>query len=325
MSNRALNWAFDSGLPSGPRFVLVVLGDAGTDHSGEDWTCFPSVARIMEMTGMGRSTVERHLSWLWSEGWISREPRKRKDGTLGINDYVLHRRPETRAALKAERASIPARPGRRPTLNMRDGETLKSAVSNPQIGDQQTLNLRGQEPSDDPSDQPTSSAREPGDDGFDEVCGLWPYKGRKFTRWPAARAAWARACQVETPERLRHAVEACARDPDRIKGDHGWPGLDVFLRDEIWRSYLPGAAEGPSEGAAAKPVRRFEGPCELRAEIVALTDEGFAASYLDRAAWDPETRTIRPHGRTAHANLTARAGRIIRKHGAQLAPIGETA
>lgn len=300
MSNRALNWAFDSGLPSGQRFVLVVLADHAGNHSGEDWTCFPAVETLVDMTGMGRSTVERHLSWLWAEGWISREPRVRADGTLGINDYVLHRLPERRAVLKEERARMEKLPGRRrsggddPSLKSRDGPSLKSRVSNPQIEgwtpSEPSLKSRGQEPPSEPSDEPTTRVREPGDDGFDEVATLWPLKGRKFTRWPAARAAWAKARQVESVERLQAAIAACARDPDRAKGDFGWPGLDVFLRDEIWRGYLPGAAEAAAPQPALRT--RFAGPPELRAAIVAAATEDFAAAYLDRASFDGEA--VRP-------------------------------
>lgn len=328
MSNRALNWAFDSDLPTGPRFVLVVLGDAGSDHSGEDWTCFPSVERIMEMTGMGRSTVERHLTWLWSEGWISREPRRRKDGTLGINDYVLHRSPEVRERLKTERSEVEAKPGRRrspsldmrdsPTLKSRDGPSLKSRVTIPQIEGYQPSN-RGdiEEPSVQPSEEPSLSVREPGDDGFDEVATLWPLKGRRFTKWPAARAAWAYARQTETAERLRAAVVSCANDPTRLKGDYGWPGLDSFLRDETWRGYLP---EALATARPSAPERSgFAGPVEIRAAVVAERDEGFAGSYLDRASWCAETQTVTAANGVAFDRLKP-LRRIIEHHGAQLAP-----
>jgi DNA-binding transcriptional MocR family regulator len=319
LSNRALNWAFDSGLPPGQRFVLVVLGDAGSDHSGEDWSCFPSVKAIMEMTGFGRSTVERHLSWLWSEGWISREPRLRADGTLGINDYVLHREPERREALKSERAGVDRTPGsrREGPLKSRGPDPSNRGDMSPQIEGSDTLKSRGQEPSLEPLLEPSLRAREPGDDGFDEACTFWPLKGRRFTKWPAARAAWALARQHETAERLRAAILACANDPTRLKGDYGWPGLDSFLRDETWRGYLPEALATATPQAAVRSG--FAGPVEIRAAVVAERDEGFAGSYLDRASWCAVTQTVTAANGVAFDRLKP-LRRIIEHHGAQLAP-----
>lgn len=103
MSNRALTWAFEADLDSGRKFVLVALADHAADHSGEDWTCFPSTARLVAQTGMSVSTVERHLKGLWRDGWLSRARRRRKDGTLGIYDFTLHRDVERRAELRDAR------------------------------------------------------------------------------------------------------------------------------------------------------------------------------------------------------------------------------
>lgn len=322
MSNKALTWAFESGLPSGARFVLVALADAGSDHSGEDWTCFPSVNKIMDMTGQGRSTVERHLSWLWAEGWISRKARVRPDGTLGINDFTLHRRAETRADLKADRAVQERRPGRRPSLKSRDGETPKSRVSIPQIDDQQTLNLRGHEPSSDPLIDPSTRAREPGDDGFDEIYALWPKRGQKFTKVPAARAAWAKARELESHERLRQAVLNCATDPDRVKGDFGWPGLDRFLCDETWRGYLPEGGSGPVGGTNP----RFEGPAEIRDAVIAAAPAAeveIIRGCIDRAAWDAGRGLVIPATTWAFGKLRAPdVAAAIRHQGADLAAPG---
>lgn len=298
MSNRALNWAFDSGIPAGQRFVLVVLADAGSDHSGEDWTCFPSVKSIMDMTGMGRSTVERHISWLRDEGWVSIEPRRRKDGTLGINDYRLHRDANRRAELKAERAGQTRVPGLRAVPQIEGTGPLKSRDTTPQIEGtsrgEPPLKSRGQEPLAEPSMEPSARAREPGSEGLDEVGVLWPVKGRKFTDWPTARAKWAWACELVGEAAMVAALRAASADPDLVRRKFV-PALDRWLTDEGWRAYLPSKA---SAGCAVAGAARteFAGPPELRAAIVAdpRFGEGFAGSFLDRARWDELNRIVYP-------------------------------
>lgn len=325
MSNKALTWAFESGLATGPRFVLVVLADHAGDHSGEDWSCYPSIARIAEFAGMGRSTVERHISWLWREGWISRVPRWRPDGSLGINDYTLHRAPEKREALKASRARVdelsalcdafaagddeaeppPSIRGVPPPLDLRGGP--------PRIGATPPLDLRAHEPSaDKPSSEP-SSAREPGDDGFDELCTLWPLGGRKFTRWPEARAAYAKSRESESFERLKAALIDCSKDPRRLKGDHGFPGLQKFFADEIWRGYLKG-----SEPVSVRT--RFAGPDDLRDDAIRARDETWVNLNLDRAAWNAEARTITAHKDSAFLAMRACMGGVLARHNATLCP-----
>ncbi len=81
MSNAAMNYVDDHASPemgSGAFFVLFRLADHATDHSGEDWTCFPSVGRLQAKTHLSRATVERHLTNIY-----------RKLGAAGRSDALV--------------------------------------------------------------------------------------------------------------------------------------------------------------------------------------------------------------------------------------------
>jgi DNA-binding IclR family transcriptional regulator len=80
LSNAAITWCSNLHPGKGPKGVLFCLADRATDHSGEDWTCFPSIADIMKWTDYSRAAVERNLQLLWREGFISRKRRRRGRG-----------------------------------------------------------------------------------------------------------------------------------------------------------------------------------------------------------------------------------------------------
>lgn len=81
----SLNWAWSQNIPTGPKFVLVCLAD----HADEAQSCYPSVARICRLTGLGESTVRRHLGWLEDHGYIRTSSRRRSDGTQTSNRFAL--------------------------------------------------------------------------------------------------------------------------------------------------------------------------------------------------------------------------------------------
>jgi hypothetical protein len=290
LSNRALSWAFDAPLDPGPKFVLVALGDHAADHSGEDWTCFPSLARLTAMTGMSTRTVERHLKDLWRAGWISRVRRRRADGKLGIYDFTLHRDPERRAELAQARGEAragedPRESDSEPPVRLTGGEGAEPPVNltpaTRQIGPQPPVNLTGQEPLGEPLEEPsTGRAREPGADGFEAAVALWPDSGRKRTDWRAGRAAWAWACERVEPERLHQAVARCAADPEMAVGDFGWPGLHGWLSGERWRPWLP----RPAEEAAPVGVAAWAGPEAVADLVLGRLGAGFAGT-LARCGW----------------------------------------
>ena len=72
MSIKLIDKVTESGLPTGQRFVLLILADACNDEG----TCYPSQATIVRKTGMGKTTVGNHLAWLEMHGLISRYRRQ---------------------------------------------------------------------------------------------------------------------------------------------------------------------------------------------------------------------------------------------------------
>lgn len=313
MSNAAMSWAANEHPGKGPKGVLMCLADRASDHSGEDWSCFPSIESIMSWTDYSRPAVERNLKLLWLAGYISRKRRRRADGRLGIYDYVLHRSPEVRAALQDERSTkqdiedvgesagdSPAEPH----VKMTCGPPIISGPAIRQNDGQPYVKMMGQEPSVEPSREPTTGAREPGDAGFDGVIDLWPDSGRKRTNWGKARAAWAWACGLETAERLTAAVRACIADPDVARGDYGLPGLHTWLSEERWRAWAPKAA------AAAQPERiPFAGPPDIEADIArAAGSQIDAGAYLAGAVWRPDDRTVLTRSQLGADRLTEAIG-----------------
>lgn len=328
MSNAAMSCAWeadDRPRASGALFVLIVLADHASDHSGENWGAFPSVGRICERTELSRGAVERHLKALEAAGWITRKRRVRPDGKLGIYDYTLHRRAAERAALQAERsgaldASIEGlgegvgEIGERgsPCSKMEHGPCADLGAAMLQNGAQPCAELEHQEPLLEPSEEPPQpGAREPGDFGFEKAIAAWPTSGRKFTRWAKAREAWAWACSQVDPSALHAAVVACATDPDLAKGDHAWGGFDKWLLDERFRAFLPSqAGRGePRTAFAVDPVI-----AALRAEVEAY--DAASAVELDRAA--REGFAIRPKTRWAFERLRVHAAAAITRHGFEL-------
>lgn len=330
-----MDWAWDAPatMPSGVLFVLVVLGDHGNDHSGEDWSCYPSVERIMARTHLSRATVERHLSWLFAEGWISRKRKVRKDGRLGIYEYVLHRNEGVRSDLKAERARandeaeidaddsepcVSLQQG--PCVSVQHGPCVNLDETMPQNEGKPCLNLQHQEPLVEPLGEPKTGGREPGDEGFDEAWVAFPEFLQARSSPPAARAAFAKACQDVEAERLILAIRRFTAE-DRDVKRHVGPSLQRWLADERWRYWL---GEGsPAALSAPEPRTEFAGPVELRELIVRSVSNGeaFARSYFDPAAWDGEAKVLTPATSMAAQRL-GELRRVFRDFGATLgAPV----
>jgi DNA-binding transcriptional ArsR family regulator len=85
VSVEALRWAFIQPVKSTPRFVLVVLAD----HADQAHSCYPSVSRISERTGLGASTVRKALHSLQEAGLIQIQERVRGNGSQTSSRYVL--------------------------------------------------------------------------------------------------------------------------------------------------------------------------------------------------------------------------------------------
>lgn len=307
MGIKALSWAFDTPLETGPKFVLIALAEHAGDHSGEDWTCYPSVERLMAMTGMSRSTVERHLKTLEGDGktgWIRRRRRVRPDGRLGIYDYTLRREKlaETLAAMAAKAGKPHVKLTHGPDVNLT--EAMRQSDENPHV------NLTHEEPSLEPSLEP-QGAREPGDDGFEDAWAILADVVRRRSSPPASRSAWAKTCDlVEASRLMAAAIRWTAECPDLKRGVA--TSFERWLNNERWRYWLSG--EGPSETQPSSRRTGFGGPAEFRAAIVLRCGEGFALSYLDPAAWDGERNAVFPATGFAATTLQREALRVFREH-----------
>lgn len=293
MSNDAMVWAWKSPIEDSTAvFVLVVLADHAGDCAGEDWTCFPSVDRIMQRTRKSRSAVERALKWLEAEGYISRERRRLPGGRLGIYDYVLHRERNLAASTPtpADHTSK-----RRMDHASDEAPTMRQNGASPHV----TM-THVDEPPVEPSDKPSSGARdrEAGRKWGSEMWRLWPSAGQD------ASSPQLTADAMETVLGRGHDVArvmAGARGYVADKSAWGASGRPLsphrFLLEGRWETFAdrtPGGPGGPLDGAR----RAFDDPA-VRKAFLAVQREGLVASYLDPSGWDAEQRLIHPRNGTA--------------------------
>jgi len=103
VSVKAMTWAWAQPTSNaGQKLVLLALAD----HAGEDFTCYPSSAKLSEKTGLGAGTVRRYIDALEADGKVEKvERRRRPDGTLGTWVYrLVQRAPATTGEADDQRA-----------------------------------------------------------------------------------------------------------------------------------------------------------------------------------------------------------------------------
>lgn len=324
----------DAPTASGMLFVLVVLADHASDHSGEDWAAWPSIERICRRTGLHRATVQRHLEALQDDGWISRKRRVRPDGTLGVYDYTIHRHADVRGELRAvrreekERAKSvsygDAEPDLSPAIHVAKCDMDPDRILSPSMShfvDEPCRNLRQQEPLEEPLEEPSQDAREPGEvepgsGGFEEAFALWPIEGQRRTNIPEARASFALvAGEIGGPDLANRVRRYVAEDETLRTGKFGAPSFARWLSEERWRVWA--APNLLVDTAAARPMAAFSGPEALRAAIVTAKGKPFAASYLDYAQWIAPNG-LRPATRYAADKLRAEVGHVLRRAGVEI-------
>lgn len=94
MSSIATTWAWSQAdLNSSAKIVLLALAD----HADENYSCYPSVARIMELTNLSERTVRNVISDLAANGFIKIEHRHRDNGTQASSRYWLQIQPANSA------------------------------------------------------------------------------------------------------------------------------------------------------------------------------------------------------------------------------------
>ena len=89
MSIKALNWAIHEADVTNPlqKWMLVCPADF---HNQETGQCNPSVATLLKMSGMKRSTVYQYLKELEAEGIITKDTSYRENGSQTTNYYYLN-------------------------------------------------------------------------------------------------------------------------------------------------------------------------------------------------------------------------------------------
>lgn len=308
----------DSPRSTGALFVLVVLADHASDHSGEDWAAYPSIARICARTQLHRDTVGRHLSALYDDGWISRRRRVRPDGKLGVYDFVIHRHADVRGELRAARRlererseAVECDGNHVGNYGMAEGSDHVGicGIAMSDFAAPPCRDLRPHEPLEEPSVEPSLGAREPGDEGFDEVLALWPERGRKRTKVAEARAAFALAAGEIGAGEMVSRVRRCVADGVIDDGHYGAPGLQRWLSEECWRLWAAADPERAVEHALTSPLWPSAAPDGLRA---ALLTAGIAAADADRCAW-LAPNGLRPATGYAFDKLQREAGHVLRR------------
>ena len=300
MSNAALTAVWHARITkAGAKMVLAVLADHAGDHEGEDWTCFPSIARIARFSGQDTRTVERHLIFLVADAWIRRIRLRRKDGTMAGYRYRLNRQ-----KLLAE-LSFEVSDGEpldwdegleeplEPDDNLSGGPPDKCDATTRQSVPQPHDKLSGQEPSIERTlkEEPSLRARDPALSKtearklFDRSTLIYPAKGRKVTRWPEARKVWQRASIAWGAERLAAAVEAYSCDRD-VAAQNFIPGLHTWLESEMFKAFLPDAYQPSSD-----PLPR-QTPFAAPDDVMAVVDDLDLAPWLTGASFRAEDRTI---------------------------------
>ena len=89
MSIKALNWAIHEADITNPlkKWMLVCLADF---HNQETGQCNPSIATLLKMSKMKRSTVYQYLKELETEGVITKDTTFRENGSQTTNYYYLN-------------------------------------------------------------------------------------------------------------------------------------------------------------------------------------------------------------------------------------------
>jgi hypothetical protein len=85
MSVRAMTWAWEQDLKTGPKFVLVALAD----HSDGAGVCWPGHELIAEKCGLSRQTVVEHIAMLERELYLKAERTRDAKGREGKARYFL--------------------------------------------------------------------------------------------------------------------------------------------------------------------------------------------------------------------------------------------
>jgi len=156
MSNKALTWAFECQIKSGPKFVLVALAD----YADEKHSCYPYVSTLSKKTGIKEKTIGTHLKALEVAGYFTRERQRYQDGNLGSYRYTLS--VDEIICIPDELAIVKSKPRgksfkKTPDANLAgDSPDAKSGKTTCKIGQNHTLILQDNNPQQEPLLEPSN-------------------------------------------------------------------------------------------------------------------------------------------------------------------------
>ncbi len=269
------------------KLVLIALAQ----HADEAGECYPSVARIAELTGMGRTTVRRALATLEARSLIDVEVR-RLDGRQASSRYTLslprgpQRTPETPARGPQR---TPARGPQRPIQgSAADPESVnesvrreraRAGVRSEPLGTPARLRARL-----DAAGHPPAVERI-----LRMVCSQWPVLAERHVDVEDGAGAWRRVCGGLSEAEVEAALAWLARRTEPATT----PGLVLEgLRARLGPRAAAPAAAPPRHGKLIVACRQRGlwragmAPDEMRAALRAagLPPEALRALEPDAAA-----------------------------------------
>lgn len=307
----AMQWAFQAPIHiSGAKFILVALAEHARDNDSGNWTCFPSVKRLSRWTAQGERTIERHLSWLVAEGWISREIRRHKRRGESLYFYELlrakapsdwdvgaqrvHEEARTAANLAAKHTPLSRQTGtKHPPVSTRSPANLAPAYM--------------EEPEVEPVSEPSARGALDVEGCFADFWAVYPNKVEER----GARAVVRRllVCGEVTPEELvggarGYAALVRGREPRFIKGPLSW------LSGGCWADC---ATPPKSADSGGSPLAAFNGPAHIWASVSDAKGPAWAMSYLAPCAWAASSRTLQTRTAFAARKLRDELGGLLRE------------
>ncbi len=133
MTHRHLTWVLSQPVePAGAKQILTLLAWRASDGDNHS---FPAQERLARESSQALRTVQRHLSMLERDGWITRTRRRAKDGRYVVDGYLLNvDDDDIEAAVAAVKRKPPANLAGGPPVKLADGPDAKNGAATCQIG-----------------------------------------------------------------------------------------------------------------------------------------------------------------------------------------------
>lgn len=236
MSVQAITAAFAFEAPS-PNAKLVLLALA--NYADEEGICYPSVKKLVELTGLSERAVRYALQALVDAGAMDREQRRRADGTRTSDRYTLHIPAANGAASEQEALPAASKPIKRQILH-------KQAARG--------AGLTSFEPSVEPK---AIGPQTPVGQLAALIFHLQPKDHRRSTRPDIATALEAAVKRGGAKAEIYEALKAYYALPDSRKdGGRYAKGAHRIIAQDRWRDFLPSPEPPAAPPTVAELARR---------------------------------------------------------------------